>query len=210
MYTNLMSKAHSASPIRTLSQAESVALLSAATTGRVAVTIDALPAIFPVCYSMLSGQIVFQVDDNPQLITALSDTVVAFEVDTWDSPAAQPWSVHLLGYARVERQPPSPSDQPAPDSYIVRVTPERVTGQRLPAAKLPAPGPPADATHSTADSLHRAMDMQGLVGQAQGILMERRQIPAGQALAVLLQAAQRSDVELGEVAQDLIYANREP
>jgi hypothetical protein len=42
-----------------LDQAECLSLLSKATLGRVAVTIGALPAIFPVNFCMVAGQVVF-------------------------------------------------------------------------------------------------------------------------------------------------------
>ena len=75
-------------------------LLGAAGLGRIAVTIGAVPAIFPVHYRLLDGQIVFRTGEGTNLHTASANTVVAFEVDEVDPSWAAGWSVLVVGVAR--------------------------------------------------------------------------------------------------------------
>jgi AmiR/NasT family two-component response regulator len=49
-----------------------------------------------------------------------------------------------------------------------------------------------------------------LIGQAQGILIERERISADQAFHVLRQASQHLNVKLREVARDLIDTGERP
>ena len=55
-----------------------------------------------------------------------------------------------------------------------------------------------------ADNLHQALATRELIGQAQGILMERERITPDQAFDILLRASQHLNVKLREVAQELI------
>jgi transcriptional regulator with GAF, ATPase, and Fis domain len=59
-------------------------------------------------------------------------------------------------------------------------------------------------------SLSQAIDARKQVGQAQGILMERFGLDAGQAFAVLRRYSQNNNVKLREVAQRLISTRRLP
>ena len=68
--------------------------------GRIAVTIGAVPAIFPVHYRLLEGHIVFSTGDGTNLHTAAANTVVAFEVDDVDPLWTSGWSVLVVGVAR--------------------------------------------------------------------------------------------------------------
>lgn len=53
-------------------------------------------------------------------------------------------------------------------------------------------------------ALERALATRGLVGQAQGILMERSRLTADQAFAALQRASQERNVKLAEVARRLV------
>ena len=75
-------------------------LLATSSLGRIAVTIGAVPAIFPVHYQMVEGQIVFRAGKGTNLHTASANTVVAFEVDDVDPSWAEGWSVLVVGVAR--------------------------------------------------------------------------------------------------------------
>lgn len=68
--------------------------------GRVALSVRALPAIFPVNYTMLDGDIVFRTGPGTKLDAALRGTVVAFEVDDADPLSHTGWSVMVVGVAR--------------------------------------------------------------------------------------------------------------
>jgi nitroimidazol reductase NimA-like FMN-containing flavoprotein (pyridoxamine 5'-phosphate oxidase superfamily) len=67
--------------------------------GRVAVSMGALPAIFPVNYATLDGDIVFRTGPGTKLTAALRGSVVAFEVDGADRFAHTGWSVMVVGPA---------------------------------------------------------------------------------------------------------------
>jgi len=61
-----------------------------------------------------------------------------------------------------------------------------------------------------AENLQAALVTRELIGQAQGILMERERITAVQAFNVLRQASQHLNVKLREVAQDLVENGERP
>ncbi len=62
----------------------------------------------------------------------------------------------------------------------------------------------------TEQHLRAAMAARNLIGQAQGILMERFQLTAEQAFAVLSRVSQQSNVKLRDVAQRLIDTGETP
>ena len=125
--------------VEILDQAECFSLLSKVTLGRVAVTIGALPAIFPVNFCMVAGQVVFCSGEGTKLTAALSGTIVAFETD-W-ATRGEVWSVQLVGASRgVEPATDLAAAElaalrslaPVPRRYLVKITPERISGRRLP------------------------------------------------------------------------------
>ena len=61
-----------------------------------------------------------------------------------------------------------------------------------------------------AENLHAALTTRELIGQAQGILIERERITADQAFHVLRQASQHLNVKLREVARDLVDTGERP
>jgi GAF domain-containing protein len=60
------------------------------------------------------------------------------------------------------------------------------------------------------DSLRTAVDARTLIGQAQGILMERFQLDASQAFSVLRRYSQVHNVKLRAVAEDLVNTGQLP
>jgi len=60
------------------------------------------------------------------------------------------------------------------------------------------------------ENLHSALSSREIIGQAQGILMERERIPADQAFDVLRRASQYLNVKLREVAQTLVDTGERP
>jgi GAF domain-containing protein len=72
------------------------------------------------------------------------------------------------------------------------------------------------AAHSLEDeerrieNLHSALSSREVIGQAQGILMERERIAADQAFDVLRRASQYLNVKLREVAQTLVDTGERP
>jgi nitroimidazol reductase NimA-like FMN-containing flavoprotein (pyridoxamine 5'-phosphate oxidase superfamily) len=115
-------------------------LLATTHLGRIAVTIGAVPAIFPVHYRLMEGQIVFRTGDGTNLHTAASNSVVAFEVDDVDPAWAQGWSVLVVGVARelnddvavasaLERAP-SLWD-PGAGAHVISILPGLLSGRRF-------------------------------------------------------------------------------
>ena len=65
-----------------------------------------------------------------------------------------------------------------------------------------------EETHT--DQLQQALLSRNLIGQAQGILMERERITADQAFDVLRRASQNLNIKLREVAQRLVETGEAP
>lgn len=59
-------------------------------------------------------------------------------------------------------------------------------------------------------NLHDALASRGIIGQAQGILMERERITAERAFDVLRQASQDLNVKLRDIAQRLVDTGEDP
>lgn len=123
-----------------LSPEECHDLLGRAGVGRVAVTIAALPAIFPVNYALLDGRIVFLTGEGTKLRAAVERAVVAFQVDHIDELRGSGWSVMAVGLAeeitdpeeirgaqRLGLRPFAGGDR----SRFVRIRPEFLSGRRI-------------------------------------------------------------------------------
>jgi len=74
-------------------------LLATVPVGRVAVSIGALPAVFPVNFALSDRRIVFRTGPGTKLDAAVRDAVVAFEVDQFDAMYHNGWSVLVVGRA---------------------------------------------------------------------------------------------------------------
>jgi uncharacterized protein len=82
-----------------ISRAECLELLREARVGRLGISIDALPAVLPVNYLLLSDAVVIRMVGDSALFRASSGAVVAFEVDDYDSIGSFGWSVLVRGIA---------------------------------------------------------------------------------------------------------------
>src|SRR5215212_2238073 len=83
---------------------ESLALLRASVVGRLAVSITDHPDIFPINYVVDHGSIVFRTAEGTKLAAAVLGRGVAFEVDGYDEPSGEAWSVVVKGHAvEIER-----------------------------------------------------------------------------------------------------------
>jgi CBS domain-containing protein len=122
-----------------LSEQECRALLEGETIGRIGVSLDALPAILLVNYSIVDGGILFRAGEGSKLRAALSDTVVAFEVDHTDPDRDERWSVLVVGVAEpVDDAVEAPGDHgvPAPRAggqshHLIRIRPQLISGRRV-------------------------------------------------------------------------------
>ena len=109
------------------------------TLGRVAVTVAALPAIFPVNYAVRDGQIIFRTGEGTKLQAAVARAVVAFQIDHFDRSSASGWSVMALGMAEEITEPDELESLEGLEllpfaggarSYFVKIHPEFVSGRR--------------------------------------------------------------------------------
>jgi len=123
-----------------LSHPECLELLRTARFGRIGVSVDALPAIFPVYVTMLDDDIVFRTVPGTKLHAAANGAIVAVEVDRVDEGSGIGWSVLVRGIAR--ELPDGPQATAARDrldttwidgagEHLVAVTTDLVTGRRL-------------------------------------------------------------------------------
>jgi uncharacterized protein len=123
-----------------LDETECLALLARTSIGRVAVTIGAVPAVFPVNYRLVDRSILFRTGAGTKLDAALRRSVVAFEVDQVDPLYHEGWSVLVVGVADeltdpdlLERaqtmplEPWAPGDRP----FLVRIGLDYVSGRRI-------------------------------------------------------------------------------
>ncbi|MHB8439526.1 MAG: pyridoxamine 5'-phosphate oxidase family protein [Acidimicrobiales bacterium] len=123
-----------------LDDEECTRLLQRATIGRVAVSIGAVPAVFPVNFALDEGRIVFRTSSGTKLAAATRHAVVAFEVDDFDPAYHEGWSVLAVGMAeeivddlqldRVEKLPLA-AWAPGPHSHFIAITPEFTSGRRI-------------------------------------------------------------------------------
>jgi uncharacterized protein len=123
-----------------LSTAECLQRLGRAGIGRVAVSIGALPAVFPVNYAVDDGDIYFRTATGTKLTAASRNAVVAFEVDHADRLEHDGWSVLVVGPAAEVTDPAELKRLSAlplrrwiaggPDT-LVRIRAEHVSGREI-------------------------------------------------------------------------------
>jgi nitroimidazol reductase NimA-like FMN-containing flavoprotein (pyridoxamine 5'-phosphate oxidase superfamily) len=82
-----------------LTEAECRELLAGQSVGRIAITVGDVPAILPVNYALLDGEIILRTAEGSKLNAALERAVVAFEIDGTDSAWRTGWSVLVVGHA---------------------------------------------------------------------------------------------------------------
>jgi len=126
--------------IEVLSVAECRQLLEQGSVGRVAITVGAVPAVLPVNYRVLDGDVVFRTAQGTKLDAAVRNAVVAFEVDQVDPLYHEGWSVLVVGVAR--EIPPGPERDralalplepwaPGERTHVVRIATELISGRRI-------------------------------------------------------------------------------
>ncbi len=76
-------------------------LLRSVSLGRIGLSVDALPVIVPVGFSVLDDRIVFGIRPQARFATALHGMVIALEADQWDPERRTGWTVLVQGPARV-------------------------------------------------------------------------------------------------------------
>ncbi|HXV94643.1 MAG TPA: pyridoxamine 5'-phosphate oxidase family protein [Pseudonocardia sp.] len=116
------------------------ALLRAHEVGRLAVSVDGRPDIFPINYVVDHGTVVFRTAEGTKLSGAVAGDAVAFEVDGYEPATGEAWSVVVKGRAEAIAQVPELLDaaglplfpwHAAPKQRFVRIVPDEVSGRRF-------------------------------------------------------------------------------
>jgi len=130
-----------------LSPEECISLLRSAQVGRVGLSMQALPVVLPVNFSLIDNDVVFRTVEGTRFHAAANGAVVAFEADGCEREGATGWSVLVQGVARVVSDPselqqvagltlePWALDGSA-DRYV-RIASSRMSGRRFQRADLP-------------------------------------------------------------------------
>lgn len=114
-------------------------LLRSAEVGRLAVSVDDHPDIFPINYIVDHGTIVFRTAEGTKLAALTTHDRVAFEADGYDPQAGEAWSVVAKGRAEEVKAhetletmtlPLFPWHS-APKHRFVRIVPDEVSGRRF-------------------------------------------------------------------------------
>jgi uncharacterized protein len=125
-----------------LSDQECLRLLESTHIGRVGICLGAVPAVLPVNYRVVGGDVMFLTGPGIKLDAAMRGQSVAFEVDEIDVVQERGWSVLVVG-PLVEVGPVSRTRAEALGLYpwaagrrqhLIRLRPEMVSGRRILAA----------------------------------------------------------------------------
>ena len=123
-----------------LSEDECRTYLGSAQLGRIGLRIGESPAILPVNYALLDGDVVFRTDPGSKLTAALMGVQVAFEADGAVGEGDLRWSVLVVGYAEEIRDTATLArvDDLGLEPWVaghrdnvVRITPHQITGRRI-------------------------------------------------------------------------------
>jgi uncharacterized protein len=119
---------------------ECARLLSEGEVGRVGITVAGLPVILPVNYAFVDGAVIFRTGQGTKLHAASAHSVIAFEVDSYDTLRHLGWSVLAIGRAetvdesddrlRLAGRAAAPWAAGPHDVYV-RLCPEMLTGRRI-------------------------------------------------------------------------------
>jgi nitroimidazol reductase NimA-like FMN-containing flavoprotein (pyridoxamine 5'-phosphate oxidase superfamily) len=116
------------------------ALMRSVETGRLGVTVNGEPDIFPVTFLVDHGTVVFRTAPGTKRSAALNSPRVAFEADGLDAATGQAWSVVVKGRAEAVQQLHELLDTTAlplypwhtsPKHHLIRVVVEEITGRRF-------------------------------------------------------------------------------
>jgi len=115
-------------------------LLRSVRVGRVAVSSEAVPIIFPVNFGVLDASVVFRTGEGTKLDAAIRNASVAFEADAIHSVFETGWSVVVVGTAEevldateIDRvtQMGLRSWAPGSRSHLIKIRPTTISGRRI-------------------------------------------------------------------------------
>jgi len=131
-----LSTSHDASPVMT--DPECWTTLSGCTLGRLAISVDGVPDIFPVNYVVQDRTVLIRTAEGTKLAGAVVNPCVAFEADDHDVECG--WSVVVKGVAHVlstsdelaaaQRAQVLPWTSPPKLRYL-RIRPVEISGRRF-------------------------------------------------------------------------------
>jgi uncharacterized protein len=135
------------SELTRLSRAESMRLLASAQVGRLIFTVNALPAVRLMNFTVIDRLIVLRTAADTTTARKVNDAIVAFEADDLDATTSSGWSVVVTGrgalvtdpeqiarYQKVPLEPWAPGER----DQFVTITTEVVEGRRVSQAAAPA------------------------------------------------------------------------
>jgi nitroimidazol reductase NimA-like FMN-containing flavoprotein (pyridoxamine 5'-phosphate oxidase superfamily) len=122
-------------------------LLRAGWFGRVALSVDALPAIVPVEYCIDRNELAICLGERRMSERSLNNAVVGFATDSIDSASHTGWTVQVQGRARLA-QPDAAATECGQHAsgQIVYITPHTISGRSLQLCPF-GTGLPASAQH---------------------------------------------------------------
>ena len=127
--------------LEVIGREECLRLLIRAHIGRLALTSGALPMVVPVNFLLDSDQIILRTGAGTKLDRAITNAVVAFEVDEIDLVSHGGWSVVVTGIAREVTDTtelarlmdlPVPQWTPEGGDHFVAISLDLVDGRRIP------------------------------------------------------------------------------
>jgi nitroimidazol reductase NimA-like FMN-containing flavoprotein (pyridoxamine 5'-phosphate oxidase superfamily) len=123
-----------------LSRDECMRLLASVSSGRIAYTRQALPAVELVNFAVQDGDIIIRTDASSKLAAATSGAIVAFEADSVDPVGHTGWSVTAVGESRAvtDREEIIRLEKialhpwaPGKRDHFIRIPPTILNGRRL-------------------------------------------------------------------------------
>ncbi len=134
-----------------LTRQECFDVLRRASVGRVGISIDALPVILPVHFTISEESVLFRTVPGTKLDEATVGAVVAFQADAWEPSDETHWSVLLQGIASEVSDGPGDAESTSvairswgsilPVHRLVRIDATTVTGRRF---HMAGEGPPLE------------------------------------------------------------------
>ncbi|NVM99800.1 pyridoxamine 5'-phosphate oxidase family protein [Arthrobacter sp. SDTb3-6] len=115
-------------------------LLSETSVGRLAVTVEGRPDVFPVNYRIDEQTLLFRTGGGTKLDAISADALVAVEADAVSAEFGLAWSVVVKGRAEVSKDSGTALNSTAQGLFpwqgvgkdrLVRIVPETVTGRRF-------------------------------------------------------------------------------
>ncbi|MGO9343930.1 MAG: pyridoxamine 5'-phosphate oxidase family protein [Acidimicrobiales bacterium] len=91
--------------LEVLTPDECTYLLGGVNVGRVAISLQALPVVLPVNFSLFENDIVFRTAAGTRFHEAAERAVLAFEADGFEHDGLSGWSVLVQGVSRVVNEP---------------------------------------------------------------------------------------------------------